>query len=67
MDQESLPAKGTSLGGPASAMQKETKAAMSSQVEAMCYEHGRLGGRRDREEILRKDNASLERIIAMCG
>lgn len=44
MDQESLPAKGTSLGGPASAMQKETKEAMSSQVEATCYGHRRGRG-----------------------
>lgn len=69
MDQESLPARGTSLGGAASVMQNETKEAMSSQVEAMCYGHrwGGAGERRRREdsgESLRKDNASLERIIA---
>lgn len=74
MDQESLPAKGTSLRGPASAMQKETKEAMSSQVEATVLRArgGGGGGRGARwrgpgGEILRKDNASLERIIAMCG
>lgn len=39
MDQESLPAKGTSLRGLVSAMQKETKEAMNSQVETTCYGH----------------------------
>lgn len=45
MDQESLPAKGTSLRGPASAMQNETKEAMSSQVEATVL--WAQGGRRE--------------------
>lgn len=45
MDQESLPAKGTSLRGPASAMQKETKEAMSSQVEATVLRARGGGGR----------------------